>query len=343
MRIKREGTLMQRSLRGILRLSFGIGLLAVCASVAAPAQSARPSEAHAPQTARQARGSESTAAEDRQPEGLLQRGGRAGTQHVQTFGQPGAQPDGRASQGQAPGTSETAMVRLAPPNPASVGARLPSRLVPPLKMLGERFEKRGQERVTLTGTLNWSAGTSTVRLTWEYPGLLRVDLDTGRILTFDGMRFSTNGEPLESHESRLIEALLQDSPEHFLIGQATGFASRLLGLRFRLDNGRDRAYRGPYYDVFAVVNPSGGQASARARKFYYFNSDSQLLERVRYEAPGPGGPVQAETELADWRTEQGERVPYRITHSRAGETDFSCTFTAVTVGPRVNDGIFTRP
>ena len=58
-----------------------------------------------------------------------------------------------------------------------------------------------------------------------------------------------------------------------------GNATRFLGSHFRLDDGRDTAYNGPFYDVFQIGESLAlkKESSRKQLKDYYFNSKTKLV------------------------------------------------------------------
>jgi hypothetical protein len=211
--------------------------------------------------------------------------------------------------------------------------RLRSRLREALTVLGDRMERAGKERVTLLGVLHTASQSQAipVQIVWELPGRLRIESRSG-VLLFDGRRLT--GATTRQEEA-LVETLFYDSAEHFFLGQAQGLATRFLGGRFRLDDGRAPDYRGSYYDVYEVSDPIELGAPGRLQpKLYYVNSDTLLLERVRYQSNRDSSGPDVEIQIGPWQRGDGQSAPGRIVRLENGQAVFTLTVTSATIGPR---------
>lgn len=237
---------------------------------------------------------------------------------------------------QQPNTAAAAYVRRSALWPAHV--RLAS-------ALGDRIEKPGKERLTAEGTLIRGTGSGgNIRLVWESPGRVRLDeLGTGqpRTTAFDGARsWSSTGTVTRADED-LLETLINDGAEHFLLAQMNGSATRFLGYRFRPDDGRNAGYRGPFFDIYQMTDLARtGQPPAPRVKLFYFESDHGLLDRVRYTVVRNGAPIQVEIRFSEWRAVNGQQFPGKISREENGHAVLTFTFHAFETGPAVPDGIF---
>jgi len=214
-----------------------------------------------------------------------------------------------------------------------------------LNQLGDRLERPGKERLSIVGSVRWAAESSAFQIAamGEFPDRLQLSLPidgVARTVVFDKTELKSKST-LSAAEESLLETLVYDSPEHFFSTQMHGQATRFLGNRFRVDDGSAPDYKGPYYDIYQVADEIKTAAQPRLQpKFFYFNSDTLLLDRVVYETAGSGSPARIEVLLADWRTENGQAVPYRIERIENGKTAFVLSITSTTLGARANDSIF---
>jgi hypothetical protein len=218
-------------------------------------------------------------------------------------------------------------------------------LRPYLKVLGDRLEQSGKERLMLNGMLE-RAGEQRVAFAGilEFPDRLRLITPSGwqsRTLIYNGEAARTVGTALGNADQDLIESLVNDSAEHFFKAQAEGAPTRHLGDRFRADDGLTENYNGPYYDVFSLQDKVIiGSASRSQTKLYYFDSDTQLLDRVTYEISRNGETIAVETRFGDWQKVQDQQVAHRIVRLENDQPVVSLTVTAATVAARLNDGLF---
>jgi hypothetical protein len=226
-------------------------------------------------------------------------------------------------------------------------AALQPRLRDALGVMGQRLEDEGKERVMLNGTLRVGGQGQPlfVQVIRELADKIQVERrgDVKRSsLNFNGQRTAKVGEVSGIPDESLLETLVNDSAEHFFAGQAQGLATRFLGFRFRLDDGTDENYTGPFYDVYQVDDQVriGGDLQQRS-KLYHFNSDTRLLERVRYQIERGGVPIDIEVVLGDWQMVQGEMVPRQITRVEAGVTAFTLNVESIGIGPHAEDGLFS--
>lgn len=215
-----------------------------------------------------------------------------------------------------------------------------------LKVAGDRMEKPGKERLVLTGTLSRAGDSqpSPVGLILEFPNRVRLEERSGgshQVTTFNQDATDDGGRELGRKDADLIETLVFDSVEHFFAGQMQGVATRFLGPRFRLDDGTAVGYDGPFYDLYEVTEDiKVGRETRQQVKLYYFNSDTQLLEIVRYQLMRDGYETAVEVRLSDWREAQGQKVPSRIVRLENNAQVWSLSFTTTNIIPRADDGIF---
>lgn len=226
-------------------------------------------------------------------------------------------------------------------------ATLQPRLRDALGVMGRRLEDESKERVMLNGTLRIGGQGQPlfVQVIRELADKIQVERrgDVKRSsLNFNGQRTAKVGEVSGVADESLLETLVNDSAEHFFSGQAQGLATRFLGFRFRLDDGTDENYSGPFYDVYQVDDQVRVNGDLQQRtKLYHFNSDTRLLERVRYQIERGGVPVDIEVVLGDWQMVQGEMVPRQITRVEAGVTAFTLHVESIGIGPHAEDGLFS--
>ena len=257
-----------------------------------------------------------------------------------------ADPSHDESAVKAPGQSDRAAAeRSTTHNYARVARVLPA-LGRPLRAIGDRVERPGKERLTLTGTLRRtgeSQGTPFVAI-YEQPGRLRFEDAQGpsrRVITFDGRRAEKLGGGLTAEEEGLVEMLVYDTQEGFLNGQMDAAPTRLLALRSRTDDGTSENYRGPYYDVYQVTDRSqAGAVESERTRLYFLNSDTQLLELVRYQVETNGAPTEVEVRLEDWRKVQDQMFPMRIVRLENNRPALTFTVASAAVGPKAEDGVF---
>lgn len=219
-----------------------------------------------------------------------------------------------------------------------------SRLWPRLRdaqaQLGERFIKAGQERLVLNGTMSRDgAAKSLVRIILERPGKVRVE-EAGKASVFNGEGL-VSSKTLNQADENELESLLYDTADHFFEGQKEGYATRFLGERFRANSTTSADYAGPFYDIYQVGDQVGLKKEKRIQtKLYLLNSDTLLLDRIRYETEQG---TKIEVQLNNWQKSGDLIVPGEVVRFEDGRPVFTLTVVAATAGPKLSDGIFDKP
>ena len=225
-----------------------------------------------------------------------------------------------------------------------------------IKIVGNRFEKPGKERVTWLGTISRPSLSATklpIRLILEYPGKLRLEEEENgkqKITVFDGIKLDKQGDDLKKSDEDEIESLLADTVDHFFEAQVQGQAMRYLGSRFRItepladETPKNSTYKGPLYDLYEVIEQTNFKKETRLqRKAYGFNSDTQLLEIVRYQTDRNGVSVDVEVKYSGWKKVEDQQVPTTITRLEDGKSVLTVELSAASFSQKADDGIFTLP
>lgn len=187
-----------------------------------------------------------------------------------------------------------------------------------LRALGDRLETAGKEQITVSGMISRTGdnGPSAFVMAMEGPRRLTVNKSAGihsSITKFDG----TDNSWAQGNDSdrQLVETLMSDSAEGFFFDQANGAVTRSLGLRFKLDDSTPQRF----YDLYAVI-PAHQFTSLKpgGAKLFCFNSDSKLLERVKYDTERDGQTISVEVKLENWETIRGQSVARRIERTENG-------------------------
>jgi hypothetical protein len=222
-----------------------------------------------------------------------------------------------------------------------------ARLWPQLRyaseILGDRLEKPGKERLILIGALRRASKKNDnrpARLILEFPDRLRLEEQDGVTVYNNGDFICSNGVPKKNEQDE-VESLLFDFVDHFFAAQMQGAATRFLGSRFRLDDGANPHYTGPFYELYQVADRIAVKQEIREQpKLYFFNSDSLLLERVRYQIERDGEPIKVEVIISGWRKLDGQQIPGAIIRTEGGAPVLSLSIASAAVGGKQNDGFF---
>jgi hypothetical protein len=223
-----------------------------------------------------------------------------------------------------------------------------SQLQDAFRILSNRLEKPGKERVIFSGTLEKTINSQTAslpfRLIWQLPGRLRLEEFTGgqtQVTVFDGTSISKLGGSLSQQDQDRIETLLYDSPEHFFIGRVQdGNAMRCLAGGLTMSGNEET---GPVYEVYEVTDQIKATLPVRQQvKHFYFNSDTYQLERVRYQLKRGDSQTVVDVYLRNWTQYQDQRFPTQIVRLENGKPVLTLTINSIGISPKVDDGIFAN-
>lgn len=209
-----------------------------------------------------------------------------------------------------------------------------------LAAFGDRIQKPGKERTIVAGTLIDSKGSANAQVIWQVPGNIRIDRsdEPGKPLTYDSSKANTSSAGRTQADFNMLESLLDDTAEAFFYGVQAGTPYRLLGLRFRADDGTTVNYQGPWYDVYATTRPSKAQPGNPSRlKHYYFDSQSGFLVKTRYNSSPT---VITTTEFAQWTKVNGQFFPGQIVRKENDSVVFTLNVSSVSTSVAASDGAF---
>jgi len=252
--------------------------------------------------------------------------------------------------------SLVALVALAPALPAQalrasdylLPQQLPRAVQPYQQVLGDRLRVPGRERVISLGTVTDARGTSPAVLSWELPGRLRFERSsTGdRVIQAGAAGLATTAiqATLNEAEENLVDSLLHDRIETFLLNAAQGQSVRLIAQNVRGLKDKSRDYAGPLYDVYDQVAKVDSRASSPQRlKRFFIDARTGQLHRVVYYVNRGGKLVQAETIFTQWTLIQGQAIPQTIERRHDGVNVFTYRSTATSFAAFALDNLFERP
>jgi len=222
----------------------------------------------------------------------------------------------RASTGPQPVASQGAsrMVR------ASRNLSLQPEAVRVNRRLGNKFKPSGRVESTISGSL-------TVVGNQQHVTIIRRQIDggesvevllPGRRLTWtatDGIT-ATGGGSVTEGERLLLERLVLDSPDQFVLAQLRGASYFTIARNLRPNDAAD-GYNGPLWTMVRVSQPQlSDELPQKTRwRLYYINETSDLIDRVVSEVDGQR--VEAGIQ---WTERNGEQVPARVTWTTSGQT-----------------------
>jgi zinc protease len=88
-----------------------------------------------------------------------------------------------------------------------------------------------------------------------------------------------------------------------------------------------------------IVDVAGSGMTVR----WYVDPASGRVLREAYPSLGRSGPVQAETDLDDWKTTDGLTLPFLHKNKQNGEDASTVQFTGIQINPQVDPKLFDKP
>ena len=140
-------------------------------------------------------------------------------------------------------------------------------------------------------------------------------LDT---LTWDAKQGALSlGRPASPSQRELIERLVFDSPDQFVLMQFRGASYQTIARAARPVNAPD-GYDGPLWTIVRVNDPERDDAKKAASpwRLYYLNTATGLIDRIESEVQGR----RLVAEISSWIEQDGEKVPAQIVWTRDGQT-----------------------
>jgi hypothetical protein len=188
------------------------------------------------------------------------------------------------------------------------------------RQLGKRFGAASRAVSALSGQLSIAGSQQAITITrrqTESGETVELSL-TGRALTWnaaEGMK--TNAGAATDAERLLLERLLLDSPDNFVLAQVRGASYFTIARNVRPTDATD-GYAGPLWNMVRVDEP---QVDEQLRpqstwRIYYLNVETGLPDRVEYQLDGKD----IRAEFLEWNEAQGEKTPSLIRWSSDGQT-----------------------
>ena len=205
------------------------------------------------------------------------------------------------------------------------------------RRLGNRFTSTRQSSSALVGTLTAESLQQTVRLIRSQTAMgenVGIELagGPGRLTWSDVDGPGAVGANVNEGQRMLIERLVLDSPDQFVLAQLRGASYYTVARNVRSDLGGSDDYSGPLWDVVRVEEPERG-ATRRPlsnSRLYYLNVQTGLIDKIVSEVRGE----KIEANVVQWVDQGGEKMPAHIVWKRGDETVQEFRLTSFTVQPQ---------
>lgn len=205
------------------------------------------------------------------------------------------------------------------------------------RRLGKRFVAPGREVSVLTGELTIGSQRNPIRI-------VRSQDDEGETvsialsgqpasLSWDSQQGARSDGPSASANLRsLIERLVLDSPDQFVLAQLRGASYYTLGQSFKPSLAGGENYSGPLWTLVRVSEPAGSGLNKPLSdvRLFYINEKTGLIDKVSSQE---GGEVIV-ADFSDWVKVGEELLPRRTSWSRNKQVVMELELNNIGHGPK---------
>jgi len=215
-----------------------------------------------------------------------------------------------------------------------------------LSFVGDRLAVAGNERLTLSGTVTLANGsTSSVQVILELPDHVRyVQTTPARVVIYDGTTVQTSLGPAASADNNLVESLVLDGVERFLISQTEGRALRFFGPWIKVTDAHDSSRTTSFCELYQVSERERFLSGVtRKEKQFCFDSQTRLIASAFYKNPASGSQsINMETRWSGWSRSGKNQIPGIVARYENGNPVFVFVVSTSAVSAAVADGIFNN-
>ena len=202
------------------------------------------------------------------------------------------------------------------------------------RRLGARFLPDKPQRSQMLGTIRSGSESQAFQVIREQKGdgeQVEISLDqSGGLLRWDAMNGATSaGTRASSRDRELIEKLVFDSADQFVLAQLRGAAYSTIARQVRPDDAID-GYDGPLWDVIRIQDSADeGKRAESPWRLYYLNTRTGLIDRIVSEIRGE----RLIAEISQWGNNDGETFPTQINWRRDQQVVMQLNVTQFSIGP----------
>lgn len=143
-------------------------------------------------------------------------------------------------------------------------------------------------------------------------------LGSGNVLTWDAGHGSlASGRRPDPTDREVIERLVMDSPDQFILAQLRGAAYLMVARNVRPAGAGDD-YQGPLWNIVRINDPETDETKRLESlwRLYYLNTTTGLIDRIESETNGQ----RIIAEFSSWTERNGEKIPAQIVWTSQGRT-----------------------
>lgn len=180
------------------------------------------------------------------------------------------------------------------------------------RRLGNRFKPSSRAVSTTTGNLTMGGSqqpVTIVRRQTETGEMVELLVGSRGLTWGDGEGIRAGSGPPTETERLLVERLILDSPDQFVLAQLRG-ASYFTVARTVRPNDAGDDYRGPLWNLVRVDEARQDESvrPLSTWRIYYINIETGLPDRVEYQLNGQ----EIKAEILAWSEQNGEKTPSQM-------------------------------
>ena len=189
------------------------------------------------------------------------------------------------------------------------------------RQLGARFLADKSAASVLVGIVTIGSETRTmqiIRKPSEDGESVEIQVAGSPALSWDAKQGAVASDrQANGSERELIERLVFDSPDQFVLMQVRGSSYYTVARTVRPTDAPD-GYDGSLWTIVRVDDPERDEAKKPASRWrlYYLNTATGLIDRIESEVEGR----RIVAEFLSWTEQNGEKVPAQIVWTRDGQT-----------------------
>jgi hypothetical protein len=201
--------------------------------------------------------------------------------------------------------------------------------------LGNRFASSRQTSSTLAGTLitgTLQQDVNVVRRQTSTGEEVGIGITNAALTWSDVEGPRASGANVNEGRRVLIERLVLDSPDQFVLAQLRGASYYTVARNVRADLGGSDNYDGPLWDVVRVEEPhtEAARRPLSNSRQYYINVQTGLIDKIVSEVRGE----KIEANVLQWVDQGGEKIPSHIVWKRGEETVQEFRLTSFAIQPQ---------
>ena len=203
------------------------------------------------------------------------------------------------------------------------------------RRLGSRFMPSRQSMSTMIGILITGTAQQDINVTRRQTSTgeeVGIAVGAGTLAWDDVDGAKALGSNLTEAQQTLIERLVLDNPDQFVLAQLRGASYYTVARNVRADTGGGDEYHGPVWDVIRVVEPQneGARRLLTNSRLYYLNVETGLIDKIVSELKGET----IEASILEWSDRSGDKFPFYIVWKHGNETIQEFRLTSVSIQPQ---------